>query len=516
MFQSETIHKTSNNTAGGERAWSPGPRTLDYAVFVTIAAVFTLMLTSNFGYYSMDDLDMVVQPNPSGEFEVWALDDGRYLLFAALKLASAVGLDVLRDYSVLAVIYAISFALFVTTTVSYLTRGLAISPIQRNVFGLVFALAFMTHGFVGDLIAWKNCFPFMLLIFLIMAACLVLLGSERLGLSRFIGLAGLFLMLNCIYQPATMALFWLSLGRALVGNLGTYDGRSQTVMRILRHVIAVTALFIIAGIGYVALTRVVLALTGITSTRPFGLADGNTLLFNLFYHAQAVIGLLTPSGSIYGPYAGGPVVFVLAILMGVILLESALRSRPQFFSTLAILGCLTVCAQNLENLLLATYWPTGRSSFYAALLLPVLSLAAWVSIRPTMRSAVWIIVFVAISLQATMFAKLTAERFELQRRDYALAKEIGDAIRGEATLPNTNDIRLPKQVPAVHYRNLTSPVFDSGRSAFDYSFAQAPIIEFVTGMKLKRIGVASCPPNAVRDQINVRIRREGAVTVICF
>src|SRR4029077_17250020 len=109
--------------------------------------------------------------------------------------------------------------------------------------------------------------------------------------------------------------------------------------------------------------------------------------------------------------------------------------------------CLTVCAQNLENLLLATYWPTGRSSFYAALLLPVLSLASWVSIRPTMRSTVWIIVFISISLQATMFAKLTAERFELQRRDYALAKEIGNAILGEATLADTSDIRLPRQVP---------------------------------------------------------------------
>ena len=63
------------------------PRLLDCAVFVTIAALFSLMLISNFGLYGCDDIDTVVRPSPSARYEYWALYDGRYLLFAALRFA---------------------------------------------------------------------------------------------------------------------------------------------------------------------------------------------------------------------------------------------------------------------------------------------------------------------------------------------------------------------------------------------------------------------------------------------
>ena len=101
--------------------------------------------------------------------------------------------------------------------------------------------------------------------------------------------------------------------------------------------------------------------------------------------------------------------------------------------------------------------------------------------------------FLVIDLQATMFAKLTAERFELRRRDYALATDIGDAIVRDATLVETTAISLPRYVPATHYRALVLPVFDSGVSAFDKLWSQAEIITLATGLKLTRVA----PPRAL-------------------
>jgi hypothetical protein len=113
-----------------------------------------------------------------------------------------------------------------------------------------------------------------------------------------------------------------------------------------------------------------------------------------------------------------------------------------------------------------------------------------------------------------MFAKLTAERFELQRRDYALAKDIGDAIRSDPSLASATGIRLPLHVFPGYYRGLTLPVFDSSASVFDFDFGQVPIITFVTNLELVRTGTASCRPGEQPGQ--VRVRRDGTDIVVCF
>jgi hypothetical protein len=489
-------------------------RLLYGAVFITIAALFSLILISTFGIYGVDDFLMVARPSPSAEFERWALIDGRYLLFAALRFARLIHLDFLHDYSVFALIYAVSFATFVVAVVDYLTRDIEVSQAERAGIGLLFAALLMTHGFHVDLIAWKNCFPFMLLIYFIMAACLALLKSKGRRRWHYAVLAALFLALNCIYQPATMALFWLALAWAVVTCIGAAESDPKNHARLVRHVAAVAALVVVAGLGYIALTRVVFALTGFASDRPFDLADGHTLLLNLRHHAKYVIGLVDPSGSIYGPYAGGPIVLVAAILLVIVLRVALRRSWFQLLFVSILLGTMLVCSQNLENILMRIYWPSGRSSFYAALLLPVLWLAAWLAIRPRMKRTLWLIAAVATGLQTMMFAKLTAERFELQRRDYALAKDIGDAIRSDPSLASATGIRLPLHVFPGYYRGLTLPVFDSSASVFDFDFGQVPIITFVTNLELVRTGTASCRPGEQPGQ--VRVRRDGTDIVVCF
>src|SRR5260370_17351172 len=182
---------------------------LDSAVFIAIVALFSMILISTFGLYGVDDILLVVQPSPSLEFAHWALIDGRYVLYLALRSARLIGLDAMNDYAIIALIYAVSFATFVAAVVDYLIRDIEVSRSERAIIGLLFSVLFMTHDFQVALIASKNYFPFMLLIYFIMAACLAVLKSKRRLRWHYPGLAALFLALNCIYQPSTLSLLLL-------------------------------------------------------------------------------------------------------------------------------------------------------------------------------------------------------------------------------------------------------------------------------------------------------------------
>src|SRR5215471_186477 len=90
-----------------DKIFSLDLRWLDNAVFITIVALFSLILIPTFGLYGVDDILLVVQPSPSAEFEHWALLDGRYLLFVALRLGRFIGLDFMHDYAIIALLYAL-------------------------------------------------------------------------------------------------------------------------------------------------------------------------------------------------------------------------------------------------------------------------------------------------------------------------------------------------------------------------------------------------------------------------
>jgi len=421
----------------------------------------------------------------------------------------------MHDYAIIALLYALSFAIFVVSVVSYLLRDIEVSVAERGIIKLIVATLFMTHGFQVDLIAWKNCFPFMLLAYAIMASILWILRYKRLNLWHYPGLAALFLTLNCTYQPGTMALFWIALAWAVITYVGADEPAARKHARLIGQFVTVTALAGVAGLCFVVLSKVVRALTGVAGERVSNLAHRDTLLQNLGDHAKYVVGLVDPRGSIYGPYAGGPVVFLVIILVVIVLRAALKRSWFQLFFVSALLSAILICSQNFENIMLRAYWPSGRSSFYAGLLFPVIWLAAWLSIRPRLIRTLLLIAAAATALQTMTFAQIIAERFELQRRDFALAKDIGDAIRSDPSLVGVTDIILPfRQMPAGYYRGLTRPIFDSGRSILEYDFAQVPIITFVTGVELARIGTVNCPPKARPEP--TRIQRDGANIVVCF
>jgi hypothetical protein len=262
-----------------DRIFSVDLRWLNSAVFIAIVVLFSLALISTFGLYGVDDILLVVQPSPSAEFERWALIDGRYLLFAALRTGRVVGLDFMHDYATIALIYAVSFATFVVAAVDYLLRDIEVSRAEQAIIKFLFATLFMTHGFQVDLIAWKNCFPFMILIYFIMALTLMMLRSWGRRPWRHAGLVVLFLALNCAYQPATMALFWLAWAWALVTYLGAREAEARDHARLIGHVAAVATLVVVAGLGFVALTRVFAALTGVAGQRVVNLAEGQPASF---------------------------------------------------------------------------------------------------------------------------------------------------------------------------------------------------------------------------------------------
>jgi hypothetical protein len=195
--------------------------------------------------------------------------------------------------------------------------------------------------------------------------------------------------------------------------------------------------------------------------------------------------------------------------------RSLKRSWFQLLFLSALLGAILICSQNPENILLRWYVPNGRNSFYTGLLFPLLWLVAWLAIRPRMVRSLLLIAAVATALQTMIFAKVVAERSELQRRDFGLAKDIGDAIRNDPSLAGVTGISLPMgQTPAGYYRGLNRPFFDDGRSILEYDFAQVPLITFVTGVELERIGTTSCLPSEQPGPL--RIRRDGTNVVVCF
>ena len=71
------MHATQDDKIQQDTVLGLGQAFLSGATFVLIAVVFGLILISNFGYYSTDDVHLIVQPSPSAEFAAWSLLDGR-------------------------------------------------------------------------------------------------------------------------------------------------------------------------------------------------------------------------------------------------------------------------------------------------------------------------------------------------------------------------------------------------------------------------------------------------------
>ena len=100
----------------------------EWSVIPIIAGLFVLAFRENAGYLNVDDLNAIISDSPAEIYAQISLQDGRYLLVAALRAFKAFDIDGLLDYAVFAALYAFAFAWFCQAAVAYLTHDAGLRP----------------------------------------------------------------------------------------------------------------------------------------------------------------------------------------------------------------------------------------------------------------------------------------------------------------------------------------------------------------------------------------------------
>ena len=485
-----------------------------WVVIPALIVLFLFAFRENVGYLSMDDLDLIIRDSPTDRFILYCLLDGRYLLVLGLRAFQAIGVDVLHEFTVFAVIYAVVFAFFCQAAIAYVTRDAGLRSETVRAWTILSGALMLTHGFYGDLVAWKNAFPLILLMMAPAALCLHLLAQNPLTPKLCVQVFVLLLITDLIYQPGTTAILFLTFGWALITALSPTSRQGGNLRPYFIQIAIIAGLYATAGAGYIVVTRIVRAITGIQSERPFMLASPQNFLDHLSEHFRQMFAMLYPNSEVNGPYAGGPVTLI-ALALFVILGWLAWRRARQVGAWIGLAGLILLLA-NPQNLMLSFYWPSLRSSFYVALLIPVLLIAAC-TVAPTRqwRGRIATLAMLILALQSTLFMRLSAERMELQRRDFAFAQRVVDAILAEPTTRDVTEVRLPRDGPSTIYLGLLPSVRDTNRTSFASDWAQEGLLFYATGRHYTRAGDPECP--ALRPAApEITVRRVGNTASVCF
>jgi hypothetical protein len=203
----------------------------------------------------------------------------------------------------------------------------------------------------------------------------------------------------------------------------------------------------------------------------------------------------------------------LGLVLGLAVL--ALRRGAAWRGWIALAGMLALLA-NPQNLMLGTYWPSYRSSFYAAAFLPVLLIAA-LAARPSGRGVARLAALggIILALQTTLFIRLSAERTEVQRRDLAFAERMVEAIEGQPETRGLTEIRMHCDSPVLFYRGILENSGDTNRSIFASCWAHEAVLFYATGRHYVRIGDPTCPATRP-SRPAITVHREGEAAAICF
>lgn len=486
----------------------------EWSVIPIVAGLFILAFRENVGYLNVDDLNAIISDSPAETYAQISVQDGRYLLAAALRAFKAVGIDGLLDYAVFAALYALAFAWFCQAAVAYLTRDSGLRPEIARAWTVAFGTLLLTHGFFSDLIAWKIAYPVMFLMLLPVAACLQLLVRHPPTPRLFLALAGLMLVANMMYQPGTTAILFLAFAWVLVTALSPGSRHGRDLRPYATHIGMVVAAYVAAGVGYVVLAHVIRATAGIDGARPFALSPLHLVPNHIYQYARQVIGVFDPTGSMGEAHAEGPLALV-ALGLVVALVGLAFR-RGRLVPVLAGLAGLGLLLSNPQNLLVENYYPSGRSSFYVGFFLPVLLIAAHAS-GPSARSKNWIVglTVVVLAFQLVWFVQQSSERVELQRRDFAFAQRIVDTIDADPSTRNAVTVRLPLALPPGIYRDLRPSVGRTTPSIFLSPWARGALLSHASGRRLAYVGESTCP-SARTGPLEIVVRREGDTVDVCY
>lgn len=485
-----------------------------WSVIPIIAGLFIWAFSENIGYLNIDDLIAIVSGNPAEAYAVIDLRDGRHLLAAAILAFNAIGLDGLRDYAIFAVLYAFVFAWFCQAAVAYVTRDSGLRPEIVRVWTVLSGVLLLTHGFFGDLIAWKIAYHVMLVTLLPVTLCLRLLARHSPTPRLCLELAGLMLIINMMYQPGATAVLFLTFAGVLVTALSPGGRAGRTFGPCFAQIGIVVAAYVAAGAGYLVVTHVIRAVSGIGAARPFALVSLHQLPDHLCQYATQIIGVFDPTGQLGGARIVEPQALIaLALVSGLAWL--AFR-RGNFVPVCIGLVGLGLLLSNPQNLLVTYYGPNGRSSFYIGFFLPVLLMAAHASgPSPRWKDRIVGLTVVVLALQVAWFLRQSSERMELQRREFAFARLIVNTIDADPATRNAPSVRLPHTPPPGSYRGLHAGMGRSTFTIFEWNWGISALLTYASGRELTYVGKSNCP--AVRSgPLEIVLRREGDTVEVCY
>jgi hypothetical protein len=485
-----------------------------WSVIPIITGLFIWAFSQNIGYLNVDDLIAIVSGNPAEAYAVIDLQDGRHLLAAAILTFNAIGLDGLRDYTVFAVLYAFVFAWFCQAAVAYVARDSGLRPEIVRVWTILSGTLLLTHGFFSELIAWKIAYHVMLVTLVPVTLCLRLLARQSPTPRLCLELAGLMLIINMTYQPGATAVLFLTFAWILVTALSPGGRAGRTLGPYLAQVGMVVAAYVAAGVGYVIVTHVIRAVSGIGAARPFALVSLHQLPNHIYLHITQIIGMFDPTGVLRGTRMAEPQALIaLALVAGLAWL--AFR-RGNFVPVWAGLVGLSLLLTNPQNLLLMYYVPSDRSSFYIGFFLPVLLIAAHASgPSPRWKDRIVGLTVVVLALQVAWFLRQSSEQIELQRREFAFARLIVNTIDADPTTRNAPSVRLPRTPPPGIYQGLHSGMGRTTSTIFEWTWGISALLTYASGRKLTYVGYSNCPA-ARSGPLEFVLRREGDTIEVCY
>ena len=479
--------------------------------------VMLLALIPQFWCHSGDDFAFLFVQEPNAQIGRVYSTSGRYvaaLLFTALDVLR---IDVMRDFPLAAVACAIGFGAFARAAVSYLW------PSSRNpLLPVLGAALYCFHGFQTDLNSFKLQYAVSALMYCLMAAYLwVMAGGSRRPRTLAAAFV-LLLLLNFTYQPATMALAVLAVGRALVDVVRRADSvelRSR-IRSCASHLATTAALIFFAGAIFVIASRVLSPLLGIPFAKTFASPSWPALTHNLSQHGRAILELLRPTsdGHQYGSMNGGvgPAVWAVLVIMSTwSLLDQGRRGAAVVGGVLVAI--LLILAQNPQNILMATYWPSARSSFYVSFFTPILAIAAAASAGHLARRRVLAVALTALVFEIGATSRLMIDKYEFMRRDLVLATDIATKIGADRRLADAKGIRFPRgwRPYSGYYAGIPLIRFGGG-SLLGITWAQSALVHYAGGPSLPWTGESSCLDAEPRTIRPVSVRREGDDIEVCF
>jgi|GEM_PF-5897311 len=485
-----------------------------WSVVPIIAGLFIWAFSENAGYLNVDDLIAIASGNPAEAYAVIDLQDGRHLLAAAILAFNAIGLDGLRDYTVFAVLYAFVFAWFCQAAVAYVTRDSGLRPEIVRVWTVLSGALLLTHGFFSDLIAWKIAYHVMLVTLVPVTVCLRLLARHPPKPRLCLELAGLMLIINMMYQPGATAVLFLTFAWMLVTALPPGGRAGRTLGPYFAQVGMVVAAYVAAGAGYLVVTHVIRAVSGIGAARPFSFLSPHQLPNHIYLHIRQIIGVFDPTGYLGGARVVEPQALIaLALVVGLAWL--AFR-RGNVVSVWAGLVGLSLLLCNPQNLLAAYYNPSGRSSFYVGFFLPVLLIAAHAAgPSPRWKDRIVGLAVIVLALQVAWFLRQSSDRIELQRREFAFARLIVNTIDADPTTRNAPSVRLPRAPPPGIYQGLHSGMGRTTYTIFEWHWGISALLTYASGRELTYVSKSNCPA-ARSGPLEIVLRREGDTVEVCY